>query len=162
MIVGEAPGKTEDETGRPFVGRAGKLLTESMRQINIEREKLYITNMVKCRPPANRQPRLEEIKACAPYLAQQIILVKPKAILLLGRTAAAYLVGNQLPSIRGQPKSKLEELRGKIHSIKVYDRVFRGVATYHPAAILRNPRLKKEFLKDLLAFKMLISGSSSS
>ncbi len=124
MIVGEAPGREEDIQGRPFVGRSGELLTKMLRAINLERQEVFITSVVKCRPPRNRTPKKEEIEACLTYLLKQIELLDPKLILCLGATAAHTLLGTEEP---------LATLRGKFHQyngIKV-------LVTYHPAYLLR-------------------------
>lgn len=136
MIIGEAPGADEDETGLPFVGRAGQLLTKMLDAINFSREEVYICNIVKSRPPNNRDPKPDEVAACEPYLWKQILLVKPKIILCLGRIAGTNLLKLQLP---------LGKMRGNI-----YD--FHGtqvIVTYHPAALMRNPDWKHGAWEDL-------------
>ena len=130
MFVGEGPGQTEDATGRPFVGRAGELLTQIIEAIGLRREAVFIANAVKCRPPQNRKPLPDELAACWPYLERQIELVRPRVLVALGATAAESLL---------QARKSLAELRGRVHS-------YRGiplVVTYHPAALLRNPNWKK-------------------
>jgi uracil-DNA glycosylase len=136
MCVGEAPGATEDETGRPFVGAAGQLLTKILEAIDLKREDVFICNVLKHRPPANRNPRPEEVVACSPYLVRQIELVKPKVILALGTFAAQTLLNTQTP---------LGKLRGQVHQ-------YCGVplvVTYHPAALLRNPSWKRPTWEDV-------------
>ncbi|MFC1639758.1 uracil-DNA glycosylase [Gemmatimonadota bacterium] len=136
VVVGEGPGAREDETGRPFVGRAGELLTDILKAIELEREAVYICNIVKCRPPSNRTPRQEEIDACVPFLHRQLEIVRPEVILAMGSTAVSSLL---------QRKQSLGSFRGRIHS-------FRGmplVATYHPAALLRNPNWKRPTWDDV-------------
>jgi len=136
VVVGEGPGAREDETGRPFVGRAGELLTDILKAIDLEREAVYICNIVKCRPPSNRTPRQEEIDACVPYLYRQLDIVRPDVILAMGGTAVSTLL---------ERKQSLGSFRGKVHS-------FRGmplVATYHPAALLRNPNWKRPTWDDV-------------
>jgi DNA polymerase len=136
VVVGEGPGRTEDETGRPFVGRAGELLTKILAAINLPREQVFICNVVKCRPPENRLPQYDEIAACLPYLYRQIELVKPKVILAMGGTAAQTLLNT---------KQSLGALRNQIHR-------FRGIpliVTYHPAALLRNPNWKRPTWDDV-------------
>lgn len=136
MVVGEAPGEEEDLQGRPFVGRAGALLTRMLRAIGMERPEVYITNVVKCRPPQNRTPRPDEIAACIPTLRRQIEAIRPRVILALGGVAARAL----LESPEG-----ITKLRGRVHR--------RGdvavVPTYHPAFLLRNPLRKPEAWADL-------------
>ena len=136
VVVGEGPGRTEDETGRPFVGKAGELLTKILAAIDLPREQVFICNVVKCRPPENRLPQYDEIAACVPYLHRQIELVKPKVILAMGGTAAQTLLNT---------KQSLGALRNQLHR-------FRGiplVVTYHPAALLRNPNWKRPTWDDV-------------
>lgn len=136
VVVGEGPGRTEDETGRPFVGRAGELLTKILAAIELPREQVYICNIVKCRPPENRLPQYDEIAACLPFLYRQIELVKPKVILAMGGTAAQSLLNT---------KQSLGSLRNLVHR-------FRGIpliVTYHPAALLRNPNWKRPTWDDV-------------
>jgi len=132
LIIGEAPGEKEDLEGRPFVGRSGKLLDKILLAINRNRQNgTYICNIIKCRPPSNRNPNREEINQCLPYLKHQINLVKPKLIVALGLVAAKNLLNIE---------SSLKDLRGKIHSF--HD--FPLIVTYHPAFLLRSPGFKKE------------------
>jgi DNA polymerase len=145
VVVGEGPGKTEDETGRPFVGRAGELLTKILGAIELPREQVYICNVVKCRPPDNRLPQYDEIAACVPYLYRQIELVKPKVILAMGGTAAQTLLNT---------KQSLGSLRNQVHR-------FRGIpllVTYHPAALLRNPNWKRPTWDDVRIVRRLLDG----
>jgi uracil-DNA glycosylase family 4 len=136
MFVGEAPGKDEDLQGKPFVGRAGQLLTLMLKAINLTRDEVYIANVLKCRPPNNRDPFPEEVEKCEPYLLRQIDLIGPKLIVTLGRYAAASLLRTKL---------SLGALRKELHA---YNNV-PLVVTYHPAALLRNPLLKKDAWEDL-------------
>jgi DNA polymerase len=143
LCVGEGPGETEDRTGRPFVGKAGELLTSILAAIELPRETVYIANVVKCRPPQNRKPTPDEMAACLPYLRQQIQLIRPRVILAMGATAAEGLLG---------AKSSLGELRNKVHR-------FDGVpliVTYHPAALLRNPNWKKPTWDDVRIARQLL------
>lgn len=136
MVVGEAPGASEDESGRPFVGAAGQLLTKILGAIKLGREDVFIANVLKHRPPGNRNPLPEEVAACSPYLLRQIELVRPKVILALGTFAAQTLLGTKLP---------ISKLRGQVHR-------FHGVpliVTYHPAALLRNPAWKRPTWEDV-------------
>ncbi len=145
VVVGEGPGKTEDETGRPFVGKAGELLTKILGAIGLEREQVYICNIVKCRPPENRTPQYDEIATCVPYLFRQIELIGPRVILAMGNTAAQTLLDT---------KQSLGALRNKVHR-------FRGVpliVTYHPAALLRNPNWKKPTWDDVRIALRLLDG----
>lgn len=142
MIIGEGPGAEEDKLGEPFVGRAGNLLTDILTAIKFSREEVYIANIVKSRPPANRTPLPDEMNACLPYLMKQIELIKPKMILCLGLTAAKGLLkkNDSLTRMRGQ----VFELNG----IKV-------MVTYHPAALLRNPNWKRGCWEDVQKFRKL-------
>jgi len=136
VVVGEGPGRTEDETGRPFVGKAGELLTKILGAIELPREQVFICNVVKCRPPENRLPQYDEIAACVPYLYRQIDLLKPAVILAMGGTAAQTMLNTQ---------QSLGALRNQVHR-------FRGipvVVTYHPAALLRNPNWKRPTWDDV-------------
>ena len=146
MLVGEAPGRDEDLEGRPFVGRAGKLLDQMLHAIKINRSEVYITNVVKCRPPNNRTPEPEEIEACLPYLAQQLKLIKPKIVCTLGLIAAQAVLATT---------ESLGHLRGKIHQREG----FKVVVTYHPAFLLRFPFRKREAWEDLKLLKRLYEES---
>ena len=139
MVVGEGPGADEDAQGEPFVGRAGKLLDEMLRAIGRSRsDSVFIANVVKCRPPGNRDPEADEVEACRPYLEQQIRLVKPKLIVGLGRIAAQRLLATDQP---------LSKLRGPVHSYgETRTPLF---ITYHPAYLLRSPREKAKSWDDL-------------
>lgn len=137
MIVGEGPGAEEDRQGLPFVGKAGQLLTKMLKAIEVHREDVYITNVVKCRPPQNRDPQGDEILSCRPYLLEQIDLVGPRILLALGGYASRTLLE--------KPTASLKSLRGKVwkfHHIPL-------VVTYHPAALLRNPQYKRPAWEDL-------------
>jgi uracil-DNA glycosylase family 4 len=143
FLVGEGPGATEDAQGRPFVGQAGNLLNGILEAIEIPRDSVYITNIVKCRPPQNRKPLPDEIAACIPYLHRQLEIVQPKVILCLGGTSAEAMLG---------VRKSLGELRGKVHT-------FNGiplVVTYHPAALLRNPNWKKPTWDDVRIARQLL------
>lgn len=132
MLIGEAPGKEEDLTGRPFVGRAGRLLDEALEQAGLERSELFITSVIKCRPPQNRKPKRAEIVLCLPYLRAQIEILCPRIICLMGNTAAQAVLDRQ----------GIKVLRGQIWQD-------RFIVTYHPAAVLRNRNLMDEFVSDL-------------
>ena len=138
MLIGEAPGFYEDQQGEPFVGRAGQLLTAMLKAIGLERQQVYIANILKCRPPNNRDPLPEEVQACTLYLDQQIKLVKPDLIVAVGRIAAHYLLNT---------KTSLESLRSKIHHYGEDKTSL--IVTYHPAYLLRNPQDKKKAFVDL-------------
>jgi uracil-DNA glycosylase family 4 len=136
VFVGEGPGADEDATGIPFVGRAGKLLTQMIEAMGLQRKDVYICNVVKCRPPENRQPEPDEVTTCSPYLVRQLEVVNPKVIVCLGATAAKTLLETDMgiSKFRGQ----WLDFRGK-----------KLLATYHPAYLLRNPAAKSEVWKDL-------------
>ncbi len=138
LIIGEAPGEDEDRKGEPFVGRAGQLLTNMLRAIGLAREEVFIANILKCRPPNNRDPQQEEISNCRPYLRQQIQLINPKIILAVGRIAAQSLLKTDTP---------IGRLRGKRYTYE--DTEIPLVATYHPAYLLRSPQQKRKAWEDL-------------
>ncbi len=148
VVVGEAPGATEDETGRPFVGRAGKLLDDILKAIGLGREDVFICNVLKCRPPENRDPEPLEVAACSPYLHRQLELIGPRVILAMGRPAAHALLG---------VNASLGELRGKLHH-------YRGIpliVTYHPAALLRNPHWKRPTWDDVRIARRIYDGDTA-
>jgi uracil-DNA glycosylase len=138
LIVGEAPGAEEDRQGEPFVGRAGQLLNSMLRAIGLAREQVYIANILKCRPPGNRDPSASEVAECLPYLEQQIALLKPKIMLAVGRIAAQNLLRTDLT---------LGRLRQQVHRFGVSQVPL--VATYHPAYLLRTPTDKRKAWEDL-------------
>ena len=142
VFIGEAPGRDEDMQGIPFVGRAGKLLDRMIAAIGFTREEIFIANILKCRPPNNRDPKEDEVTACGKYLARQIELIDPVVICALGRVAGQNLLGTRAP---------LRVLREGIHH---YNGI-RVVVTYHPAALLRNPNWKKAAWEDLQMLKAL-------
>jgi DNA polymerase len=139
LVIGEAPGAEEDRRGEPFVGRAGKLLDNMLAATGREREQVYIANVVKCRPPENRDPRAEEAASCAPYLDRQIGLLRPKVILAVGRVAAQRLLDAEVPVGR---------LRGTVHRHGPSGTPL--VVTWHPAYLLRRPEAKAEAWQDLV------------
>jgi DNA polymerase len=143
VCVGEAPGANEDATGRPFVGQAGQLLTKILAAIDLKREEVFIVNVLKHRPPGNRNPRPEEVEACSPYLIRQLELIKPKVIVAFGTFAAQTLL---------QTKTPLGQLRGLVHR-------YHGtplVVTYHPAALLRNPAWKRPTWDDVKLARQIL------
>ena len=140
MFIGEGPGRDEDELGRPFVGRAGQLLDKMLGSIKLTRNDVYIANVLKCRPPGNRDPEPDEAAACIGYLRAQVKLIKPKIIECLGRISAKYILNQDIRIMRD---------RGVWHEVKG----FSIMPTYHPAALLRNELLKKDAYKDLLAIR---------
>lgn len=149
LIIGEAPGADEDRKGEPFVGRAGQLLTNMLRAIGLAREEVYIANILKCRPPKNRDPQQSEVACCRPYLQQQIDFIQPKIILALGRIAAQSLLNTDTP---------IGRMRGRKYTYE--DTQIPVVATYHPAYLLRSPQQKRKAWEDL-KFALQIKDLSS-
>ncbi|PYO07563.1 MAG: uracil-DNA glycosylase [Gemmatimonadetes bacterium] len=149
VCVGEAPGAKEDETGRPFVGQAGQLLTKILAAVKLTREQVFICNVLKHRPPGNRNPRPEEVEACSPYLIRQLELIKPKVIVAFGTFAAQTLLNTKTP---------IGQLRGLVHK-------YHGiplVVTYHPAALLRNPAWKRPTWEDVKLARRVLDSSPGS
>jgi DNA polymerase len=149
VCVGEAPGAKEDETGRPFIGQAGQLLTKILAAIDLTREQVFICNVLKHRPPGNRNPLPEEVEACSPYLIRQLELIKPKVIVAFGTFAAQTLLNTKTP---------LGQLRGLVHQ-------YHGiplVVTYHPAALLRNPAWKRPTWEDVKLARRILDSSPRS
>lgn len=144
MLIGEAPGKNEDLQGRPFVGRAGKLLDEALSAAGLTRKDVYITNVLKCRPPNNRDPTEEEINACSPFLEKQMEILKPKVVIALGRFAWAWLCERF-----GVTYSPISEARGRVFTVSTLTMSFKLVPTYHPAAVLRRKNLRDAFFDDI-------------
>lgn len=136
MVIGEAPGADEDKQGEPFVGRAGQLLNAMLAAIGLQREQVYIANILKCRPPKNRDPKPEEAELCRPFLERQIALVRPQLILAVGRIAAQNLLKTDTP---------IGKLRGQLHEVGGIP----VVVTYHPAYLLRSPSEKRKAWDDL-------------
>jgi uracil-DNA glycosylase len=139
LVIGEAPGAEEDRQGKPFVGAAGKLLDAMLQAIGLSREhNVFVANMLKCRPPGNRDPKPEEVAACLPYLMRQIAAIKPKLILAVGRIAAQNLLATDVP---------LGRLRGRVHRFGPLSTAL--IVTYHPAYLLRSPAEKRKAWEDL-------------
>lgn len=138
MIIGEAPGGEEDRKGEPFVGRAGQLLNAMLQAIGLRRDEVYIANILKCRPPQNRDPKPEETASCSPFLERQVELVGPAVILAVGRVAAQYLLNTSVP---------LNRMRGKRYTFR--ETGIPLVVTYHPAYLLRSPLQKRKAWEDL-------------
>lgn len=149
VLVGEAPGADEDKQGEPFVGRAGQLLNKILEAINFKREEVFICNILKCRPPNNRDPLPEEVASCEPYLWKQLELIRPKLILCLGRIAAQVLL---------KTNDSLSSMRGKVHDY----RGIRLMVTYHPAALLRNPNWKRPAWEDVQQVRKLYNELTAS
>src|SRR5687768_4048675 len=147
MFVGEAPGEEEDKRGEPFVGRAGQLLTKIIEAIGLTRDQVYIANVIKCRPPGNRNPEADEVEQCEPYLFRQIDVIKPRVIVSLGKFAAQSLLKTMDPITR---------LRGR-----QFD--YRGAAlipTFHPAYLLRNPSAKREVWEDMKKVRAILQAET--
>ncbi|MCX7877740.1 MAG: uracil-DNA glycosylase [Ignavibacteria bacterium] len=140
VLIGEAPGAEEDAQGEPFVGRAGQLLNKILEATGFSREEVYIMNILKCRPPGNRNPLPEEVEKCRPYLEKQLKLINPKLILMLGKVAADALLKTREP---------LHKIRGKILNYKEW----KVMVTFHPAALLRNPHWKRPAWEDMQKFR---------
>lgn len=144
LFVGEGPGASEDSSGKPFVGRSGELLTKMIENVlQLSRDDVYITNVVKCRPPNNATPTPVQAHTCQPYLMKQIELIKPKLIITLGATAYHYLTGDE---------TEISKIRGTLWKENNYT----VIPTYHPSYLLRNPSAKKEVFEDLLKVKALM------
>lgn len=146
MFIGEGPGAEEDRQGLPFVGPAGELLNKIIRAIGLTREQVYIANVVKCRPPGNRDPQPDEASACRPFLERQIELIQPKVIVALGRVAAQALLGTDQP---------LGRMRGRWHTVQGVP----TMVTYHPAALLRNAAWKRPTWEDMQAVRDRLAAS---
>ena len=142
VVIGEAPGADEDAQGEPFVGRAGQLLNKILEATGFKREEVFILNILKCRPPGNRNPAPDEAELCRPYLDKQLKLINPKLLLLLGKVASETLL---------KTKEPLNKLRGKVHDYKGW----KLMITFHPAALLRNPNWKRPTWEDMQQFKAL-------
>ncbi len=150
MIVGEAPGADEDRQGEPFVGRAGQLLNEMLRAVGLSRERVYIANILKCRPPNNRDPHADEVSSCMGFLRQQVALVQPRLIIAVGRIAAQNLLNEDRPVGR---------LRGQVHSFGEPGHAVPVVVTYHPAYLLRSPGQKRKAWEDLCLARSLVDAA---
>ncbi len=150
LIIGEAPGADEDRQGEPFVGRAGQLLNAMLQALDFTRRDVYIANILKCRPPQNRDPKAEEVAHCSSYLARQIQLIQPKVILALGRIAAQNLL---------HTNTSLGRLRGRLHYVDTTAAPV--IVTYHPAYLLRSPLEKRKSWEDLLFAKRTLESGHS-
>ena len=154
MLVGEAPGYWEDVKGRPFVGAAGKILNEMLSRAGISRSDAYITNVVKCRPPENRDPRTSEIKTCTPYLDRQIKIIKPKFLVTLGRHAASHIL-----SKAGFETEGITKIHGRIYEASLLGFEVFIIPMYHPAATLYNAKCKDDLDKDFQLLKLRLERS---
>ncbi|MBC8522079.1 MAG: uracil-DNA glycosylase [Candidatus Syntrophoarchaeum sp.] len=147
MFVGEAPGYYEDLKGRPFVGKAGKVLDELLESVGLQRNEVYITNVLKCRPPGNRNPATAEIKACTPYLDAQLEIIKPEVIATLGNFSLSYIFDKF-----GLKKDKISKMHGKVFDVSTIASIKKIIPLYHPAVATYNPGMKEVLVED---FKML-------
>lgn len=152
MFIGEAPGYQEDIKGRPFVGKAGKILDELLESIDLKRKDVYIANVLKCRPPNNRNPSQTEINACTPYLDRQIEMIQPKVIAPLGSFALAYITKKY-----GLKQESIGRAHGKTFKIKTLSGDLTIIPLYHPAAAVYNPLLKNTLIKDISILKRLLA-----
>lgn len=150
MIVGEGPGEEEDKQGLPFVGRSGQLLTETLGRIGLSREEVFITNVVKCRPPKNRDPLPAEMASCLPYLERQVSLIRPKLIVALGRVAASHILDRQI---------KITKEHGNLEAVPFNEDILVSIV-YHPSYVLRNrnTQIEKDFYNDLLEARKIAYG----
>lgn len=152
LLIGEAPGRNEDLQGKPFVGRAGKILDELLRSIGLERDEIYIANILKDRPPNNRNPLSSEIKACTPYLDSQIMLIQPKIIVPLGNFATAYIFEKF-----GLKNDKISDVHGKVFETNTIFGNIKIIPMYHPAVATYNPNNIKKLKEDFIIIKKQIS-----
>jgi DNA polymerase len=143
MFIGEAPGFNEDLKGRPFVGRAGKVFDELLKSVGLDRREIYITNILKCKPPNNRSPNPGEIKACTPYLDSQIAAIRPRIIVTLGSFALSYVFGKF-----GLKGDKISNLHGRVFRITNLAGIENIIPLYHPAVLTYNPEMKNILLND--------------
>ncbi len=143
VFIGEAPGREEDKQGRPFVGNAGKLLNELLESIGLKREDVFIGNVLKCRPPNNRDPKPEEIEACSPYLIRQLNVIKPDVIVCLGRHSASFIFDLFGLEFRG-----ISRERGEVRKVRAWNKDVFIIPVYHPAAALYKPPLKEVLKRD--------------
>ncbi|MCH8504369.1 MAG: uracil-DNA glycosylase [Ectothiorhodospiraceae bacterium] len=149
MVIGEAPGAEEDRRGEPFVGRAGQLLTAMLVALGLPREQVFIANILKCRPPGNRDPKADEVASCIPYLREQMRLLRPRVILCVGRVAAQNLLQIEQP---------LRALRDREHAFEAGDRAIPVIVSYHPAYLLRSPADKAKAWQALKRLRPLLKG----
>jgi DNA polymerase len=153
MFIGEAPGRNEDLEGRPFVGAAGKLLTSLLQGIGLSRSDVYITNVLKCRPPGNRDPLPEEVEACTPFLAEQLKAMRPQVIVTLGRFSTSYVF-----STAGLSFTSMAKVRGRVFKVELLGFKASVLPTYHPAAALYYPKLGGSLAEDFQKLAQLLAG----
>ncbi len=150
MFIGEAPGAQEDKTGRPFCGRAGAILDELLASVEIKRESIYITNIIKCRPPANRDPEEQEIKNCSPYLERQIEIIQPQIICSLGRFAMVFLM--EKFGLKDEIQ-QISKIHGKVFNTKKGSQEIKIIPFYHPAVAAYNSNMKETLITDFEVLK---------
>jgi DNA polymerase len=151
VLVGEAPGRREDEQGRPFVGSAGKLLDEALKQVCLTRDEVYIVNVLKCRPPGNRRPLRQEVAACSSHLSKQLELIAPRIVAPMGNSATGHMM-----RLYGLQRKSIGEVHGKEFIVDAPWGEITLFPLYHPAAILYNRTLEKELVEDLEALKSIL------
>jgi uracil-DNA glycosylase family 4 len=151
VFVGEGPGRKEDETGRPFVGSAGKLLDQLLAHIGLDRSEVYITNVVKCRPPGNRRPKSGEVRSCTPYLDEQLTIISPRVIAPMGNSAAGHLL-----KMYDLERASIGEIHGRPFNVDVQWGSVTVFPLYHPAAVLYNRELEAELKMDFEALSELL------
>jgi uracil-DNA glycosylase len=149
LLVGEAPGAREDEQGTPFVGASGRLLDSMLEAAGIRREEVFIANVVRCRPPANRAPKPREIRACAGWLAQQIRLIEPRLVVTLGRFALQHFL----------PGARVTRVQGELQQVPYHDGTIRILPLLHPAAVLRNPHLRAPYAEQFRDIEATLASS---
>lgn len=156
MLIGEAPGYNEDLEGKPFVGAAGKLLDQLLNIAGFRRSEVFITNVLKCRPPGNRDPLPDEVEACTPYLDRQVVIIRPKLIVCLGRHSTSYVFLKG--GIKVHSRAAISVVRGRVFKANFEGLNLFVIPTYHPAAGLYNPRLKSELIDDFILIGRVVRG----
>jgi len=157
VFIGEAPGYWEDVKGKPFVGAAGRLLNEILEKVGIKRENVFITNVLKCRPPGNRDPKPEEMRVCTPFLDRQLKVIKPRIIMTLGRHSTAYIFSKMGIKFYG-----ITRVHGRVYEAEFLGWKCYVIPTFHPAAALYNVNLRDDLLEDLLKMKSILEASEKS
>jgi len=159
MFVGEAPGYNEDLEGKPFVGAAGKFLDQLLGLAGLRRSEVFIANVLKCRPPGNRDPLPDEVEACGPYLDRQISTIRPKLVVCLGRYSASYVLSRGGVRVRSRAGgTSISAVRGQVFKVRFNGLEFLAIPTYHPAAGLYNPKLKDKLMEDFLSIGRVLRG----
>jgi len=159
MFIGEAPGYNEDLEGKPFVGAAGKFLDQLLGIAGLRRGDVFITNVLKCRPPGNRDPLPDEVEACSPYLDRQISIIRPKLVVCLGRHSASYVLSRSGVRVRSRSGgTSISAVRGQVFKARFEGLAFLVMPTYHPAAGLYNPKLKEILMEDFASIGRVVKG----